>query len=204
MACKECHGYVQRRETHCGGIQPLYCSDACRLSAKRRFYREWRLRNLERERLRDRVQTLTQRERRRKAQQRRYSANKESIKAEARARRRADPARSATADRKWRQSHPEVARNKNRRCHTKRRAVLKGVFVEPVNHQVVFDRDKGRCGICKKPVARDSNWEIDHVIPVSRGGAHAYANVQLAHAACNRRKSDKLPVGQPTLFQVAV
>jgi 5-methylcytosine-specific restriction endonuclease McrA len=29
---------------------------------------------------------------------------------------------------------------------------------------------------------------LDHIVPVSRGGAHTAANVQLAHSACNRRK----------------
>lgn len=200
MSCKECNGVVPRRETHCGGTQPLYCSDACKLSAKRRFYREWRLRNIERERLRDRVQGVLSRERRRNARLRWYAANKDHLRAKARANR----SRLNDIQRKWRLSHPETARNKARRCRAKRRARLKGVSVEPVNHQAVFDRDKGRCGICKKRVDRDSHWEIDHVIPISKGGAHAYANVQLAHGSCNRRKSDKLPLGQPTLFQVVV
>lgn len=33
---------------------------------------------------------------------------------------------------------------------------------------------------------------IDHVIPLSRGGAHAMGNVQSAHLRCNSSKGDKL------------
>ena len=76
------------------------------------------------------------------------------------------------------------------------------VFVEHVDPKVVFARDKGMCGICKSSVAPDSKWEVDHVIPISKGGAHSYDNVQLSHRKCNRAKWASLPKGQPTLFQV--
>ncbi len=203
-SCKECGGEVPKRETHTGGIQPFYCSNPCRLDAKRRFYREWRIRNLERERLRDRVQGHEQRERRKKTRLRWSAANSEAIRAKAKAHRREHHDRVSASDKKWRQSHPEAARNKARRSHATRRAVLKKVFVEHVDPVVVFERDKGMCGICKQRVERDSPWEIDHMIPISKGGAHAYANVQLSHQACNRAKRDTLPSGQPNLFQVAV
>ena len=55
------------------------------------------------------------------------------------------------------------------------------------------------CGICGKPVDFSLKFPhplspcIDHIIPVSKGGhPSVLANLQLAHMACNRLKSDKL------------
>ena len=55
------------------------------------------------------------------------------------------------------------------------------------------------CGICGRPVDFDKKfpdpWSatIDHIIPVSNGGAPAsLENMQLAHSFCNRQKSTKL------------
>lgn len=32
---------------------------------------------------------------------------------------------------------------------------------------------------------------LDHVIPMSKGGAHSYANTQLAHWLCNVTKGNR-------------
>lgn len=37
-----------------------------------------------------------------------------------------------------------------------------------------------------------ADLHFDHVIPVSRGGAHSMDNIKSAHAVCNLRKHDKL------------
>jgi 5-methylcytosine-specific restriction endonuclease McrA len=92
---------------------------------------------------------------------------------------------------KWMREHPEHARALARKQDAKRRAIEREVFVEAVDPRVVFDRDQGMCGICSEPVDPMSQWEIDHVIPILRGGLHAYANVQLAHRRCNRSKGAK-------------
>jgi 5-methylcytosine-specific restriction endonuclease McrA len=61
---------------------------------------------------------------------------------------------------------------------------------------VVYRRDHGVCQICGLPIPAgiDTNddWapSVDHVIPVSKGGAHNYGNVQLAHRVCNSMKQD--------------
>jgi 5-methylcytosine-specific restriction endonuclease McrA len=72
-----------------------------------------------------------------------------------------------------------------------RRARKRAVPHETISRHKVFDRDKGICHICKKPVALQK-MHLDHLIPLSRGGPHTYANVRVAHAVCNLRKSNKL------------
>lgn len=59
--------------------------------------------------------------------------------------------------------------------------------VEVVDYGAVRRRDKGRCGICGKKVPR-AGQSFDHIKPISRGGEHSFANVQLAHLLCNLRK----------------
>ncbi len=65
------------------------------------------------------------------------------------------------------------------------------------------------CGICGRPVDFDKKfpnpWSatIDHIIPVTKGGAPAsMENMQLAHLQCNRIKSSKLI--EPRLKEKAV
>ena len=55
------------------------------------------------------------------------------------------------------------------------------------------------CGICGRPVDFDKKfpdpWSatLDHIIPISKGGAPAdLENLQLAHLQCNRKKAAKL------------
>lgn len=73
-------------------------------------------------------------------------------------------------------------------------------------HRAAYERNRKRilktqntCGICghfvdvtlkpPNPMAP----AIDHIIPVSKGGHPSdINNLQLAHSACNRQKSDKL------------
>lgn len=73
-------------------------------------------------------------------------------------------------------------------------------------HRAQFDKNKKKifatqtvCGICGKPVdftlksPHPLSPTIDHIIPISKGGHPAdLENLQLAHWACNRQKSDKL------------
>lgn len=75
----------------------------------------------------------------------------------------------------------------------RRRARLLSRPNESVDVSVLAERQAGLCGICGDPLAVRS--EVDHVMPLSRGGSHTYDNVQLAHPACNRRKGASLPEG---------
>jgi 5-methylcytosine-specific restriction endonuclease McrA len=52
----------------------------------------------------------------------------------------------------------------------------------------VFVRDDHTCQYCG---ARAEN--VDHVIPRSRGGLHAWENVVAACRRCNSQKEDRLP-----------
>lgn len=83
----------------------------------------------------------------------------------------------------------------------KARAKRWGVEYEPIDYQEVFERDLWQCGLCHQPV--DSTLKhpnlmsasLDHITPMSRGGAHMHTNVQCSHLTCNLAKRDTEGVG---------
>lgn len=52
----------------------------------------------------------------------------------------------------------------------------------------VWNRDGGRCCIC----GSRTDLEFDHIIPLSKGGATTFRNLQLLCKNCNIKKSDKI------------
>lgn len=50
----------------------------------------------------------------------------------------------------------------------------------------LWGKQQGLCGLCKGELR--GPVEVDHVVPLSKGGKHEEGNVQLAHRSCNRRK----------------
>jgi len=81
-----------------------------------------------------------------------------------------------------------------------------GVPFEPgVTQLRVFARDKWRCQLCGCSTPRalkgknqPRSPELDHIVPLSRGGGHTYSNVQCACRQCNGKKSNN-PLGQQRL-----
>lgn len=73
-------------------------------------------------------------------------------------------------------------------------------FVEKVDRRTVFERDRWVCQLCGGPVPRSAKFpdplsaSLDHIIPISRDGAHSYRNTQLAHFGCNSAKNNRIPV----------
>ena len=60
-----------------------------------------------------------------------------------------------------------------------------------VRHEV-FRRAKNRCQQCGKSAADGVKLEVDHIMPVSRGGSDDISNLQLLCFDCNRGKSDRV------------
>lgn len=73
----------------------------------------------------------------------------------------------------------------------------RAVQAEDVDREAVFARDRYICQLCGKRVAMTKvaphprSPTLDHIVPVSKGGAHEPANVQLAHFLCNSLKGNR-------------
>lgn len=89
---------------------------------------------------------------------------------------------------------PASARAKDRARCALRRQRSASQFVEYVDPDVVFQRDGWRCHICSRRIDQRLDGRspmgptIDHLIPLSAGGEHSYANVASAHRRCNLRR----------------
>ncbi len=88
--------------------------------------------------------------------------------------------------------------DRRRDDYHRRRALKKQASTgRPVRLAEVAERDRWKCHICGKRVAKSRAWphprsaSLDHVVPLSRGGAHDPANVRLAHLECNTAKNNR-------------
>lgn len=70
----------------------------------------------------------------------------------------------------------------------------------------ILERDRWRCGICRKAIGRKFKWphprsaSIDHIIPLSEGGDDTAGNKRAAHLACNCGRMNRGGGEQPMLF----
>lgn len=82
----------------------------------------------------------------------------------------------------------------------KRRGLKKSAdYIEPVVFLSIFERDNGDCQHCGVKTSKadrglfiDQAPEIDHIIPISRGGHHAEYNCQILCRSCNMKKGSKI------------
>ena len=100
----------------------------------------------------------------------------------------------------------EASREAKRTARLKGKARKRAATVESVNPTRVFERDGWLCHLCggktdraKRGTYHPKAPELDHIVPLAKGGAHSYANTACAHRKCNAAKSDKI-MGQPSLL----
>lgn len=100
----------------------------------------------------------------------------------------------------WNRKNPERAV----RAVIRRRAQKRNNGYEIYTTQQVLDLYGTNCYICTTPIDIETSrkvgshgWklslQIDHVIPISKGGPDILDNVRPAHAICNMEKRDKMP-----------
>ncbi len=84
------------------------------------------------------------------------------------------------------------------------------VAYERFNPEDVLARDGWRCQICgvstpqsRRGMRYKNSPELDHVVPISKGGEHTRANTQCTCRQCNSDKSNKVVTGQRGLFACA-
>ncbi len=101
----------------------------------------------------------------------------------------------------WRRNNPDRAHEQGAIKEARKK---NAPVVESVNRIVVAENDNWICKLCNDPIdpgapyllenGRPNPWylNVDHIIPLSRGGEHSYANTQASHHICNNKKHANL------------
>lgn len=96
----------------------------------------------------------------------------------------------------------EAAKAAKRAGKARRKAIERGIHAERFDPFEIFERDKWRCHLCgcKTPKAlrgtyQDRAPELDHIVPLSKGGQHTRTNTACSCRKCNGVKGDR-PLGQ--------
>lgn len=92
-------------------------------------------------------------------------------------------------------------KRKNQYHNLRQRGVYHGDDIQLLE---LFYRDEGICHICGGMcdfddyeykdgyfVAGNSYPSVDHIKPISKGGAHEWGNVKLAHRVCNAKRGNR-------------
>lgn len=58
----------------------------------------------------------------------------------------------------------------------------------------IMQRDNYTCQICGKYMPDEVGLQVDHIIPVSKGGKTVASNLRVLCSKCNSSKSDKVPI----------
>ena len=123
-----------------------------------------------------------------------YAANKERRVAWCEANKESKAAKQTV----YRAANPDISR----RAQARRRALRLGNGWERYTEQQVLEIYGTDCHICNLPIdlsaprlIGEQGWEnglhIDHIIPISKGGADMLSNVSPAHGTCNVKKRNK-------------
>ncbi len=65
------------------------------------------------------------------------------------------------------------------------------IQIPPEVRQYVLERDRQQCQSCHK-TAQQSVLQIDHIIPLAKGGTNDLSNLQTLCQRCNSSKGDRL------------
>ena len=147
--------------------------------------RKWRERNPDRISVHNRAYRSKNSERYKSARQERYAANPEPTKVRARNWYLSNLERARATNKAWYLNNQD----KVHRSRVKRRLNLELASVGPVDISGLIAACE-TCYLCSDPLVGEVH--VDHVIPLSKGGAHSYGNLKPTHARCNLRKSDLL------------
>lgn len=186
------------RHGHSGYTHGGCRCDVCK-TAMSEYKREWRRRNSDREKAKDRAYYAAHRE-----ESRAYRTAPERKKAAATSA-RIRYAKSADAIRARVSAYQASKPPARTLSRAKRRAILRDT-----DRREVTDRDwrrlcaryRNRCAYCES----DAPLTMDHVIPLVRGGRHAIGNLIPACGSCNSSKNSRLLIewaGRPNGKEVS-
>lgn len=116
-----------------------------------------------------------------------YAANKEARTEAATQFHREHPEVNRAATKKWRANNPDKVADFSR---TRRARILGSVGTHTTEDILQMVRDQhGLCAYCECQL--EGGYEVDHMVPLSRGGSDSWENLAIACPPCNRSKNAK-------------
>lgn len=117
-------------------------------------------------------------------------ANKEKIAATNKALYEATKEHRLAYYKKWKaeNKHIRAANQRNRRA--KKKSSVGQHTANDIKNLMEFQ--KGKCACCLKSIK--DGYQVDHIIPLSKGGSNDKYNIQLLCAPCNLSKRAKDPI----------
>lgn len=156
----------------------------CRNAAAQKRY----VKNIDKERIRHALARKLDPEKSRAKVRKSYKKHAEKRKAYARDYDKKNRAQKSAYRVKWVHEHPFRARQ----TRAVQKAKQYGVRVDlNTNYWRIYKRDRGICHLCQQKVDR-ATLTFDHIIPLSKGGAHSPENIAVAHYICNRDKKAQI------------
>lgn len=126
-------------------------------------------------------------------EQTKYQTNKETRLAHTKARYYANPKAKLDKNQEWRDKNPErqkvLSRNHSQRRRSRKRNNGGDHTVDDI--KMLYDTQKGLCWWCGGKLK--DKYEVDHRVPLSRGGSNGVGNLVISCQHCNRSKRAKLP-----------
>lgn len=120
----------------------------------------------------------------------RYATHRVKMRADTAKRYAENPEKVKAYVKKWRALNPGAARIHNENRRARKRNSLGGLSRGLVAK--LFKLQKGLCPCCRGSLLE--GYHLDHIVPLSLGGAHEDSNMQLLRSKCNNTKRAKHPV----------
>lgn len=181
--CKTCGGTERYKDGKCKScVRDRVKRRADKIRESLRAYsRKWRLDNLEKVRAIDRARSIEYRkknpEKRKAAEDRYVTANKERV---------------AASRRGWKKRNPAAVRLMAATRRKRIASLCQDTRPTARDIRDLLEKQKGKCACCRCDIRK--SYHIDHIFPLSKGGEHSKQNIQLLCPPCNLAKHAKHPV----------
>lgn len=113
----------------------------------------------------------------------------EQYKAAKRMKHALNPEKNRQEQKRWREKNPDKCRVLDRNKCAKRRNIDGRHTLQDETNQL--EKQGNRCYWCSKLLQSDA--QVDHVVPLTRGGTNWPHNIVIACAFCNNSKNSRLP-----------
>lgn len=97
--------------------------------------------------------------------------------------------RIARQKREYAEQNPEVVKNSRRNRYARIRGATGSHTAGDVKSK--YDEQGGECYWCAVPL--DGDYQVDHIIPISKGGGNGPGNICCSCQRCNNAKYNKMP-----------